>query len=239
MGPMKMATTLQIKNERELDNLTKLLDAMLSDYREFLTGFTETRNSGIAFEYAYGRVFALKGYFERAVTGLDRISFRYSVAQKLNGQLEGFFLQATLLSQRLRRFIEECAESNLLRMEFSSAANRMEEQVSVERYRGRMLLSEEPTSLDVLGCITALDDLRLYLNERKKWGLEVGFGLERKEESLESEFGLIENFFWEQLSQIGVFAKEIREYRRRFLILQEEEYPWWYPERQRIKAING
>jgi hypothetical protein len=87
-----------------------------------------------------------------------------------------------------------------------------------------------------LDSITALDDLRLHLDERKKLGLEIAFRLKHNQQGLEEQFNLIEKLFWQNSDVLREFHTEINAYRRRFLIFQDGKYPWWYPEKRRSKA---
>jgi hypothetical protein len=80
--------TLLINSDKEFDNLTKFIDSLSEDYQEFLAYFLEMQEEPYSLDYVYARLFILKGYFDRALAGLNQTSFRYPVAQKLNGQLQ-------------------------------------------------------------------------------------------------------------------------------------------------------
>ncbi|MCI0699143.1 hypothetical protein L0337_44965 [candidate division KSB1 bacterium] len=227
--------TLQITSEKEFGNLTELLDSLSEDYREFLTYWVEMKESPYSLEYVYARLFIFKGYFDRALAGLDNTSFRYPVAQKLNGRLQDFALQKALLDQRLRNFIQSSSQDEGLRHRLKIAADSKEANIQVETFSGRVILKDDDdlNSLNVLDAITALDDLRLYLDERKSLGLEIAFRLQYDQASLEERFGRIEKFFWQNLPILLEFRNEIKEYCNRFLILDDKKYPWWYPEKRK------
>jgi hypothetical protein len=227
--------TLQITSEKEFGNLTVLLDSLSEDYREFLTHWVEMKESPYSLEYVYARLFIFKGYFDRALAGLENTSFRYPVAQKLNGRLQDFALQKALLDQRLRNFIQSSSQDEVLRHKLKMAADSKEKNIQVDTFRGRITLkdNDDLNSLHVLDAITTLDDLRLYLNERKSLGLEIAFRLQYDQTSLEERFSRIEKLFWQNLPILLEFRNEIKEYCSRFLILDDKKYPWWYPEKRK------
>jgi hypothetical protein len=233
-----MMNTLLINSDKEFDNLTKLIDSLSEDYQEFLAYFLEMQEEPYSLDYVYARLFILKGYFDRALAGLDQTSFRYPVAQKLNGQLQDFFLKKTLLDHRLRSFIRSCSQDESLQQKLKMAIDSVEANIQPEKFCGRITLKddEDPSSLDVLNAITALDDLRLHLDERKQLGLKVAFRLQYNQTVLEEQFSLIEKLFWKNLPMLLEFRNEIKEYRKRFLIFDEPKYPWWYPEKRKVKA---
>jgi len=229
---------LLINSAMEFDNLTRRIEALSEDYREFLTHFLEMKEEPYSLDYVYARLFMLKGYFDRALAGLDQTSFRYPVAQKLNGQLQDFFLQKTLLDERLRSFIRNCSQDDSLRQKLKLAADSTEANIQTETFLARITLKDDDdlNSLDVLNAITALDDLRLHLDERKQLGLEFAFRLRHNQASLEERFGQIEKKFWNNLPLLLEFRHAIKEYRDRFLIFRDKKYPWWYPEKRKAKT---
>jgi hypothetical protein len=196
------------------------------------------KESPYSLEYVYARLFIFKGYFDRVLAGLNNTSFRYPVAQKLNGRLQDFALQKALLDQRLRNFIQSSSQDEGLRHRLKMAADSKEKNIQVETFSGRMILKDDDdlNSLNVLDTIMALDDLRLYLDERKSLGLEIAFCLQYDQASLEEQFGQIEKIFWKNLPLLLEFRNEIKEYRNRFLIFQDKRYPWWYPEKRKVKT---
>ena len=233
--------TLQITNERQFSQLTSQLDSLADDYREFLTCFVEMKESPYSLEYVYGRLFASKGYFDRALVGLDTTLFCYPLAIKLNGQLQNFFLQKSLLDQRLHSFIQGASQNELFRKKLKAAADAADAKIHVDNFRERIILKNGANlnSLDILDPITALDDVRLHLDERKQLGIEIAFRLQHDQTSLQDHFHQIEQLFWQNLPVLRQFRHEINEYRRRFLIFQDKRFPWWYPERQKsnVKAL--
>jgi hypothetical protein len=233
-----MINTLLIKSDKDFDNLTKLIDSLSEDYQEFLAYFLEMQEEPFSLDYVYARLFILKGYFDRALAGLDQTSFRYPVAQKLNGQLQNFFLKKTLLDNRLRSFIRSCSQDESLQQKLKMAIDSVEANIQPEKFCGRITLKDDDdlSNLDVLNAITALDDLRLHLDGRKQLGLEIALRLRHSQTNLEEQFNQIEEIFWNNLPLLLEFRQEIKEYRKRFLIFQDKKYPWWYPEKRKIKT---
>jgi len=229
---------LLINSAAEFDNLTGRIESLAEDYREFLTHFLEMKEEPYALDYVYARLFMLKGYFDRALTGLDQTSFRYPVAQKLNGQLQNFFLQKMLLDERLRSFIRNCSHDDSLQQKLKLAADSTEVNIKTETFLARITLKDDDdlNSLDVIDAIATLDDLRLHLDERKQLGLEFAFRLQHDQTSLEEKFSRLEKKFWNNLPLLLEFRHAIKEYRDRFLIFQDKKYPWWYPEKRKTKA---
>jgi len=235
---MKSMNTLQITDTKDFDSLTDRLNSLSEDYREFLGYLVEMQETPYSLEYVQARLFIFKGYFDRALLGLQNTSFRFAVAQRLNGQLENFFLQKALLDDRLRNFIQTCSRDESLQQKLLAATNSKEANINAETFRARMSLKddEDLNSLNVLDAITAVDDLRLYLDERKQLGLEVAFHLPHTQISLEEQFSQIEKLLWNNLPLLLEFRHAIKEYRDRFLILQDKKYPWWYPEKRKTKT---
>lgn len=236
-----MMNALLINSDKEFEGLTKLIGSLSEDYQEFLTYFLEMQEEPYSLDYVYPRLFILKGYFDRALAGLDQTSFRYPVAQKLNGQLQDFFLKKTLLDNRLRSFIRSCSQDESLQQKLKIAVESVEANIQPEKFCGRITLKDddELSNLDVLNAITAIDDLRLHLDERKQLGLEIALRLRRNQTNLEEQFSQIEKIFWKNLPLLLDFRQEIKEYRNRFLIFQDKKYPWWYPEKRKTKKQPG
>ena len=230
--------TLLIINQKEFDNLTVELDSMAEDYQEFLADFIDVKETPSSLEYVYGRLFILKGYFDRALAGLDRTAFGFSVAQKLNGQLQTFLLKKALLDHRLHDFIRNCSQNDALQQKLKTAIDPVEANMLSEKFYGRLTLKDddELSNLDVIEAITALDDFRLHLDERKQLGLEFAFRLQHDQACLEEKFSRLEKKFWNNLPLLLEFRHAIKEYRDRFLILQDKKYPWWYPEKRKTKT---
>jgi len=231
-------STLQIIDANDFDNLTNRLNSLSEDYHEFLGYLVELQETPYSLEYVHARLYIFKGYFDRALAGLQNTSFRFAVAQRLNGQLENFFLQKALLDDRLRNFIQTCSRDESLQQKLLAATDSKEANINVETFRARMSLKddEDLNSLDILNAVTTLDDLRLYLDERKQLGLEAAFHLPHTQISLEEQFSQIEKLFWNNLPLLLEFRHAIKEYRDRFLIFQDKKYPWWYPEKRKAKA---
>lgn len=229
---------LLINSATEFDDLTARIDSLAEDYREFLTHFLEMKEEPYSLDYVYARLFMLKGYFERALAGLDQTSFRYPVAQKLDGRLQNFFLQKALLDQRLHGFIRNSSLDDSLRQKLKFAADSTEVNIKTETFLARITLKDDDdlNSMDVIDAIATLDDLRLHLDERKQLGLEFAFRLQHSQASLEENFSGLEKLFWNNLPLLLEFRQSIKEYRDRFLIFQDKKYPWWYPEKRKAKS---
>jgi len=230
--------TLLIINQKEFDNLTVELDSMAEDYQQFLADFVDVKETPPALEYVYGRLFILKGYFDRALAGLERTAFGFAVVQKLNGQLQTFLLKKTLLDHRLRDFIQTCSRNDALQQKLKMAIDPVEANMLSESFYGRLTLKDddELSNLEVIDAVTTLDDLRLHLDERKQLGLEFAFRLQHDQASLEEQFSQLEKLFWNNLPLLLEFRHAIKEYRDRFLIFQDKKYPWWYPEKRKLKT---
>jgi hypothetical protein len=230
--------TLRVINQKDFDNLTVELDSLAEDYQEFLASFVGVKETPYSLEYVYGRLFILKGYFDRALEGLDRTAFGYPVAHKLNGQLQTFLLKKALFDHRLRDFIRNCSEDGALQQKLKMAIDPVEAKMLSEGLYGRITLKDddELSNLEVIDAITTLDDLRLHLDERKQLGLELAFRLQHDQASLEEKFCELEKSFWSNLPQLLKFRPAIKAYRDRFLIFQDKKYPWWYPEKRKAKA---
>jgi hypothetical protein len=138
----------------------------------------------------------------------------------------------------LRSFIRSCSQEESLQQKLKMAIDSVETNIQPEKFCGRITLKDDDdlSNLDVLNAITALDDLRLHLDERKQLGLEVAFRLQYNQAELEEQFSQIEKLFWKNLPMLLEFRNEIKEYRRRFLIFDDQKYPWWYPEKRKVKT---
>ncbi|MFQ5631389.1 MAG: hypothetical protein ACE5I1_21665, partial [bacterium] len=135
-------------------------------------------------------------------------------------------------------FLQTCRQDEALRQKIKAAADEAEANITVEKHRGLMQLQrrKEISSSDVLSTLMAIDHLRLFLNERKNLGLQAIFSLQRDQKELELVFDEIEQLFWENLPILRRFRATLKEHRDSFLILNAKKYPWWYPEKRKLKT---
>jgi hypothetical protein len=231
----------QIIRTEEFDHLTGLIASLAEDYKEALDCFIGARAHGYSEGFLYGELFIAKAEFERAVEGLQRTSLLFPLVEKMNGKWLQFYVQKEQYAHTLNRFLQLCRQDETLRLRIKTAADEAENSITVEKSSGPMQLyrKQEVDSMNVISTLTAIDDLRLFLDERKNLGLQYIFNLQRDQKELELVFAEIEKLFWENLPILRRFRSTLKEHREAFLILDDKKYPWWYPEKRKIKTESS
>ncbi len=232
--------TREITSAEEFDGLNKLVEAMANDYQEMLSCLTGERENPYSLPYTYSRLLLFKADFERTVRGLQGITLLLPLYEKLNGQWLQFGVQKEQFRRQLLNFLQACRQDEALRQKIKNAAEEVDANITVEKKRGLLQLHrrEEVDGLNVHSALTAIDHLRLLLDERKNLGAQYLFGLKRDQKDLESVFAELERLFWENLPILRRFRATLKEHREAFLILDDKKYPWWYPEK-RAKRISS
>jgi hypothetical protein len=228
----------QIIRAEEFDHLTGLVASLSEDYKEALDCFIGVRAHGYSEGFLFGELFIAKAEFERALEGLQRTSLLFPLVEKMNGKWLQFYVQKDQHAHTLNRFLQLCRQDEALRLKIKTAADEAENNITVETHFGLMQLHrrEEVDSMNIISILTAIDDLRLFLDERKNLGLQYIFNLQQDQKDLEIVFAEIERLFWENLPVLRRFRSTLKEHREAFLILDDKKYPWWYPEKRKTKT---
>lgn len=230
--------TREITKVEEFECLNDLIRSQAEDYREMLFGLMEVNESPYSIPYAYSRLLLFKADFERTLLGLRRTSLLLPIYEKLNGQWLQFYAQKEQLRHQLNEFLRTCQQDEALQQKIKAAGDEVDANITVEKYRTLIQLHhrQDVDSLNVHSTLATIDNLYLLLDERKSLGLQYIFELQRDQKDLELVFGEIEQYFWENLSILRRFRSAIKEHREGFLILDEKKYPWWYPEKRKMKV---
>jgi hypothetical protein len=230
--------TREITSAEEFESLNKLIQSMADDYKEMLSCLTGERENPYSLAYTYSRLLLFKADFERTVRGLQHTALLFPLYEKLNGQWPYFYVQKEQLRYQLNDFLKACQQDEALRQKLKKAGDEVDANITVEKYRGLLQLHrrEEVDSLNVHSALMIIDNLRLTLDERKNWGLQYLFNLQRDQKDLEFIFTEIERLFWENLPILRRFRSTLKEHREAFLILDDKKYPWWYPEKRKVKT---
>jgi hypothetical protein len=160
------------------------------------------------------------------------------IYEKLNGQWLQFYVQKEQFRHQLNSFLQNCGQDETLRQKIKTAADETDANITVEKHRSLLELHrrEEVDSMNIHSALTVIDHLRLLLDERKKLGLQYIFDLKRDQKELELVFAEIEKLFWENLPILRRFRTTLKEHREAFLIFDDKKYPWWYPEKRKLKV---
>ncbi len=229
--------TRQIKNEEQFNRVTQFVASLADDYREALDSLTGPDQRGFSLPFLYGEVLVSKATFERAVAGMQCTLLLYPLTQKLDGRWHEFAVKREQFTQQLLLFLRACQQEQALGEKIRAAANEAEQTIVFDSYRKKYqaLKRKNANSADVIMAVSALDDLRLFLDERHALRLQDILGLKRSEEELREVFREVEKLHEKSLSILREFRSNLREHRQGFLILDDKKYPWWYPEKQKTK----
>jgi len=227
-----------IKNEEQFDRVTQFVAALANDYREVLDSLTGPDRQGYSLPFLYGEVLISKAIFERAVAGMQSTFLFCPLIQKLDGRWHEFAVKREQLTQQLREFLSACRQDRELRRKTKVAAEEAEQSIDFANYRQsyQALKRKNVNSADVTMAVCALDDLRLFLDERRNLRLQELLGLKRNGEELEKNFREILKLHQKHLGILSEFHRTLREHRQGFLILDDKKYPWWYPEKRKAKT---
>ncbi|MEK7729831.1 MAG: hypothetical protein AAB354_15595 [candidate division KSB1 bacterium] len=227
-------TTREIIAFEDFEQLTALIASLAEDYKEDLDCLSGAKAHDHSLPFLYGSLLLSKAYFERSVAGLRHTTLGFSLYEKLNGQWLQFDVQKEQLRHQLLNFLQACRQDEALRHQIKTAADEADANITVEKNSGLLLLHrrEEVDSLNIHAALTAIDHLRLLVDERKNLGLQYLLDLKRDQGELETVFAELERLFWENLPILRRFRATLREHREAFLILDDKKYPWWYPEKR-------
>jgi hypothetical protein len=227
--------TRQIKSEEQFNRVTQFVASLADDYKEVLDSLIGPDQRGYSLPFLYGEVLIAKAIFERAVAGMQSTLLLFSLIQKLDGRWHEFSVKKEQFTQQLQHFLNACQQDEALRERIKAAVNEAEQTINLESHRKQyqLLRRKNVNSSDVVMAVCALDDLRLFLDERRQLHLQNFLGLKRNEEELEEIFREIEKLYKKNLSVFREFQSTLREHRQGFLILDDKKYPWWYPEKRK------
>jgi hypothetical protein len=233
--------TREIIEIEDFERLTALIASLAEDYREDLDCLSGAKAHDYSLPFLYGNLLLAKGYFERSVEGLRHATIGMSVYEKLNGQWLQFGVQKEQHRHQLLNFLQACGQDEALRLKIKAAADEVDANITVENNRGLLELHrrEEVDGLNVHSALTAIDHLRLLLDERKNLGVQYLLGLKRDQKELEEVFAKLERLLWENLPVLRRFRATLKEHREAFLILDDKKYPWWYPEKRAKKTPSA
>jgi hypothetical protein len=230
--------TREIIEAKDFEQLTAFIASLADDYKEDLDCLCGIKAHNYSLPFLYGNLLLSKGYFERSVDGLRHTSLLLPIYEKLNGQWLQFYVQKAQFRHQLNNFLQNCSQDETFRQKIKTAADETDANITVENHRGLLELRrrEEVDSMNIHSALMVIDHLRLLLDERKNLGLQYILDLKRDQKDLESVFAEIENLFWENLPILRRFRTTLKEHREAFLILDDKKYPWWYPEKRKIKT---
>lgn len=230
--------TREITSAEEFESLNKLIQSMADDYKEMLSCLTGERQNSYSLPFTYSRLLLDKANFERTVRGLQQTALLLPLYEKLNGQWPYFYVQKEQFRYQLSNFLKTCQQDETLRQKLKAAGDEVDANITVERSRALLQLHrrKEVDGLNIHSALMVIDNLRLTLDERKNLGLQYIFNLQRDQKELEQVFAEIERLFWENLPILRRFHSTLKEHREAFLILDHKKYPWWYPEKRKMKT---
>jgi hypothetical protein len=227
-----------IISAEEFDALSGLIASLADDYKDDLDCFIGAKEHGYSGAFLYGNLLVSKGDFERALEGLQQTSVLFPLIGKTNGKWLQFYVQKEQYAHQLNRFLQACTQDEKLRQKIKASADEVDDNITVARHRDLMQVDPqaEVDGINIVTTMAVIDELRLFLDERKNLGLQYIFNLRRDQKELEAVFAEIEKLFWENLPILRRFRSTLKEHREAFLILDDKKYPWWYPEKRKPKA---
>ena len=188
-------------------------------------------------EYLYFNLFVSRGELERMLEGLRKWAWiRAAIIEEFldNQQRAEDEWERTegLLKDFLKRLKRNKHRWETIRSAAIATESRIRSGYILEILKDIWERSPEAfDSAQVLDAVKMLDNLKLYIKQRGDLDLAFVLNLYNMEE-LEEEVRKGWDFLKGHLDTLMVFAPELYEQSRRFLILDSETYPWWFPDKK-------